>query len=319
MAKEASDIIILDDNFSSIVKSVMWGRAVFDNIRKFLQFQLTVNVVALTLTFLCALTGREPPLNAVMMLWVNLIMDTMGALALGTEPPSPSLLKRLPYRRDASLVSSKMLRNIGIQSLFQLLLLSYLLLLGADHFGVVVNSTQHLTVVFNTFVFCQVFNEINARSIGDDLNVFRSLHKNTLFVGILLFTAVAQYFIVQYGGDFVRTVPLSPEQWLKCIMLGALSLPLGGLMRFIPVSSDLHNFAPVSSLIKQSAQRISKKEKRAEAADNSLLTPSFFVWLIVVAAIPALTYQQFEHHWAPLLQEYILQHVMSHPLAQQLL
>jgi Ca2+-transporting ATPase len=83
VAKEASDIVILDDNFSSIVKSVMWGRAVFDNIRKFLQFQLTVNAVALTLTFVTALTGKEPPLNAVMMLWVNLIMDTMGALALG--------------------------------------------------------------------------------------------------------------------------------------------------------------------------------------------------------------------------------------------
>lgn len=83
MAKEASDIVILDDNFASIVKSVMWGRSVFDNIRKFLQFQLTVNVVALTLTFVSAVTGNEPPLNAVMMLWVNLIMDTMGALALG--------------------------------------------------------------------------------------------------------------------------------------------------------------------------------------------------------------------------------------------
>src|SRR3569833_2942651 len=108
VAKEASDIIILDDNFTSMVKSVMWGRSVFDNIRKFLQFQLTVNVVALTLTFLSATTGREPPLNAVMMLWVNLIMDTMGALALGTEPPSPSLLSRKPYLRSASLVSNKM-------------------------------------------------------------------------------------------------------------------------------------------------------------------------------------------------------------------
>src|SRR5690348_14365311 len=106
----------------------MWGRSVFDNIRKFLQFQLTVNVVALTLTFISAVTGNEPPLNAVMMLWVNLIMDTMGALALGTEPPSPTLLQRMPYKRNASLINNKMLRHIIIQFIFQMALLCYLLL-----------------------------------------------------------------------------------------------------------------------------------------------------------------------------------------------
>eukprot|EP01035_Chromulina_nebulosa_P019011 gene19011-24830_t len=100
VAKEASDIVILDDNFSSIVKAVLWGRSVFDNIRKFLQFQLTVNIVALTLTFVSAVYGFDPPLNAVMMLWVNLIMDTLGALALGTEPPSGTLLERHPYKRN---------------------------------------------------------------------------------------------------------------------------------------------------------------------------------------------------------------------------
>ena len=136
VAKEASDIVILDDNFSSIVKAVMWGRSVFDNIRKFLQFQLTVNVVALVLTFASALTGYQLPLNAVMMLWVNLIMDTMGALALGTEPPSPVLLERRPYRRNASLISYPMIRNIAFQSVFQLVLLCYLLLYGAQDFGV---------------------------------------------------------------------------------------------------------------------------------------------------------------------------------------
>lgn len=106
VAKEASDIVILDDNFSSIVQSVKWGRSVFDNIQKFLQFQLTVNVVALTITLVSAINGSEPPLNAVMMLWVNLIMDTMGALALGTEPPSPDLLKRRPYKRNARCLST---------------------------------------------------------------------------------------------------------------------------------------------------------------------------------------------------------------------
>merc|ERR1711957_612790 len=127
VAKNASDIIIMDDKFSSIVKAVLWGRSVYDNIRKFLQFQLTVNVVALTITFLSALVGYDPPLNAIMMLWVNLIMDTMGALALGTEPPKVELLDRPPYKRNSSLISLPMWRNILIQATFQLSLLVYLL------------------------------------------------------------------------------------------------------------------------------------------------------------------------------------------------
>lgn len=146
----------MDDNFSSIVKAVMWGRAVFDNIRKFLQFQLTVNVVALTLTFLSAVRGRAPPLNAVMMLWVNMIMDTMGALALGTEPPALTLLDRRPYKRNASLISNTMLRNILMQFILQLALLAYLLFDGHADFGVEEESRAHFTIIFNSFVFCQV-------------------------------------------------------------------------------------------------------------------------------------------------------------------
>lgn len=298
VAKEASDIVILDDNFSSIVKSVLWGRAVFDNIRKFLQFQLTVNVVALTLTFLSALTGKEPPLNAVMMLWVNLIMDTLGALALGTEPPASSLLYRRPYRRAASLISNKMVRNIGVQFLFQLATLSYLLLRGAGDFGVEAESREHITIIFNTFVFCQIFNELNARSIGDKMNVFHNLHRNVLFISILLFTAIAQVFIVEYGGDFVRTAPLTADHWVKCISLGALSLPLGGLMRCIPVVDRESDYAALAPLM-QANYESEKKKKRAQqdkAAGNQLEL-SFLVWFAAVAFIPAFAYQQFAAQW----------------------
>jgi len=282
---------------------------VFDNIRKFLQFQLTVNVVALTLTFVSALTGKEPPLNAVMMLWVNLIMDTMGALALGTEPPSPALLKRKPYRRDASLISNKMLRNIVCMFLFQLLLLTYLLSShGARHFDAAEESTQHLTIVFNTFVFCQIFNEINSRSINDDVNVFRGMFRNPLFSAILLFTAVAQFFIVEYGGEFVRTVPLSKEQWIKCILLGALSLPLGGLMRFIPAGENPENFAKISPLIQNHYKQQQGKNTRAGIKDSkdssNMFSMSFFIWLLCVAVIPAATFTHFEQHWLPMVQEF---------------
>ena len=137
VAKEASDIVILDDNFSSIVSSIKWGRCVYDNIRKFLQFQLTVNVVALLLVFIAAVSGeKDPPLNAVQMLWVNLIMDTMGALALGTEQPKDELLQRPPYKRDAFLVNKPMCRNILAQSAFQLILLLLLLYVGPEWFDV---------------------------------------------------------------------------------------------------------------------------------------------------------------------------------------
>jgi Ca2+-transporting ATPase len=294
VAKEASDIVILDDNFSSIVKSVMWGRSVFDNIRKFLQFQLTVNAVALTLTFISALTGKEPPLNAVMMLWVNLIMDTMGALALGTEPPSQTLLKRKPYKRDASLINFQMWRNIFVQFLFQMGVLVYLIMHGSEVFHVENDSRKHLTIIFNTFVFCQVFNELNARSITDNMNVFHGLHQNPLFIVIILFTVVAQFFIVEFGGEFVRTVPLEAFQWRKCIILGALSLPVGGLMRLFPVQNSQEDFAELSPVLKNARKNRSAKEKlEAAAAEHDYTSPTFLVWFGVVFGIIGLAVKEF--------------------------
>jgi len=243
VAKKASDIIIMDDRFSSIVKAVLWGRSVFDNIRKFLQFQLTVNVVALTITFLSAVAGYKPPLNAVMMLWVNLIMDTMGALALGTEPPQDELLERRPYRRDASLISRPMWRNILVQATYQLGLLVFLLNKGPRWFGCEDGSTHHFTILFNAFVFCQVFNEFNAREIGDVFDPARSLGKSPMFIFVIVFTVIAQWLIVEFGGDFTQTYPLSMQEWRITAALGAVSIPVGYIMRQIPVSEDPVTFA----------------------------------------------------------------------------
>lgn len=253
VARNASDIVILDDNFASIVKSVKWGRSVYDNICKFLQFQLTVNVVALLLTFLVAVIGIfkgekvDPPLNAVMMLWVNLIMDSLGALALGTEPPTDEMLERKPFVSHASLITPKMWRNILLQSLFQLVLLLIVWfqevpypddVTGAD------DQTQYLnTYIFNAFVFAQIFNEFNARSIGDEWNVFKGLEKNYLFLGVIVATIGLQIFIVEVGGNFTKTQPLTIDHWLETIGLGAISLPLGVLMRFIPVNQRPKDYA----------------------------------------------------------------------------
>ena len=304
VAKEASDIVILDDNFSSIVKAVMWGRSVFDNIRKFLQFQLTVNVVALTLTFMSAITGYEPPLNAVMMLWVNLIMDTMGALALGTEPPSRTLLQRRPYKRNASLISYKMWRNILFQSVYQILLLAYLLLQGHVDFDAEKGTKEHFTIVFNTFVFCQLFNEFNARSIGNDFNVFKGLQRNPLFVCIAIFTVVGQYFLVEFGGDFVKTVGLSHDQWLKSFLLGALTLPLGGLMRLIPVEENPDDFAIVSKLVKPKRSEKPSVVKREDGGHFSDFL-SFVCWLSACLIIPVVTYSAFEEKWEPYVEQLV--------------
>ncbi|CAM9918584.1 unnamed protein product [Pylaiella littoralis] len=243
VAKDASDIVIMDDKFSSIVKAVLWGRSVFDNIRKFLQFQLTVNVVALTLTFLSAVSGYEPPLNAVMMLWVNLIMDTMGALALGTEPPTLALLRRRPYKRNASLINRIMWRHIAVQAIYQLVLLTWLLLAGADFFGVPDGSPKHFTIVFNAFVFCQIFNEFNARSITNSWNIVKGL-RNPMFLGVIVFTVLAQFLIVQEGGSFTRTEDLNREEWATTVLMGAAVLPLGVVMRFLPPTIEgERNFA----------------------------------------------------------------------------
>lgn len=243
VAKRASDIIIMDDRFSSIVKAVLWGRSVFDNIRKFLQFQLTVNVVALTITFLSALVGYNPPLNAVMMLWVNLIMDTMGAVALGTEPPTMDLLDRRPYRRDASLISRPMWRNIFIQATYQLSLLVFLLNKGPQMYNCEDGSSHHFTIIFNAFVFCQVFNEFNAREIGDVFDPFTNLGRSPMFLLVIAFTVFAQWLIVEFGGDFTQTTSLTFSEWRSTVGYGAMSIPVGFLMRLVPVSEDPSTFA----------------------------------------------------------------------------
>jgi Ca2+ transporting ATPase len=130
IAKEASGIILLDDNFKSIVTAMKWGRNIFDSIRKFLQFQLTVNMVALVMAFAGAAILKESPLNPIQMLWVNLIMDTLASLALATEPPSDDLLKRKPYSRFESLITVEMWKNIITQGILQIIILGTILFKG---------------------------------------------------------------------------------------------------------------------------------------------------------------------------------------------
>lgn len=286
VAKKASDIIIMDDNFASIVKAVLWGRSVFDNIRKFLQFQLTVNVVALTITFLSAVAGYQPPLNAVMMLWVNLIMDTMGALALGTEPPHSELLDRRPYRRDASLISRPMWRNILCQATYQLIVLVFLLNKGPRMFNCEDGSNHHFTIIFNAFVFCQVFNEFNAREIGDVFDPIRNMGQSPMFLLVIFFTVMAQLLIIEYGGDFTQTYPLDYEELKFTICLGAGSIPVGFIMRLIPVAEDPGSFAGV-------------ERKTGKPKGRSLLTALVIALIPILGAIVYQLYFEIEEFIQP--------------------
>jgi len=259
VAKEASDIIIMDDNFASIEKTVMWGRSVYDNIRKFVQFQLTVNVTALTLVLICAFAssgyrGVDVPLTAVQLLWVNLIMDTMAALALATETPTRRLLERHPFQKDSHIISQILWRFVFGHSTYQLTVLLLIIFLGEGWLGIeqlsidemdaleedghVARRETLLTVVFNTFVWFQIFNEVNARKVNNERNVFLGIFGNWIFWGVIAVTVAAQVMLVQIGGvlgTFADTTPLGAKEWAMCIGFGAGELLWHQLVISVPV------------------------------------------------------------------------------------
>jgi len=304
VAKNASDVIIMDDNFVSIVHAVKWGRCVYDNICKFLQFQLTVNITACSLACVGAAILTESPLNAIQMLWVNLIMDSFASLALATEDPTSELLKRKPYPRDQAVLSQTMVRNMILHSGWQLIVLSFIIFgmgdvcrgtgsicegeVFVDNFGKLrsgrptaydwngvpgvcippynasdpatfdaatgkplrpenfcqeahsggTDHTQHYTMVFNVFVLMQVFNEVNARKIHNELNVFDGVFKNAFFLVIVVGTLVVQIALIETKGlnTAFGCTNLTKDQWIACMLLGASVIPLNVLFHMVPPS-----------------------------------------------------------------------------------
>ncbi|CAM0884514.1 unnamed protein product [Alopecurus aequalis] len=232
VAKESSDIIILNDNFDTVVTATRWGRCVFNNIQKFIQFQLTVNVAALVINFVSAITTGKMPLTTVQLLWVNLIMDTMGALALATDTPTKGLMKRPPIGRTAPLISNAMWRNLAAQAAFQIAVLLTLQYRGRDIFGT--DEKANGTMIFNAFVLCQVFNEFNAREIKKK-NVFAGVVKNRMFLAIIAVTLVLQVVMVEVLTRFAGTRRLGLGQWGVCLAIAAVSWPIGWAVKFIPV------------------------------------------------------------------------------------
>jgi len=256
VAKLAADIVIIDDNFASIVNVVKWGRCVYDNIRKFVQFQLTVNVVALGIAFIGAISRAGTPLTAVQLLWVNLIMDTMAALALGTEKPTDELLYRKPYGKEGKLITPIMWRFILGHAVYQITWLCAILYAvnpttnthlwlpdtpstwqpGSE--AILDVPTPQYTMIFNVFVWMQIFNEVNSRKVSTDMNVFSGILTNKIFIGVILITCTVQVIIVEFGTTAVMTSPLSWQLWLIAIGIGAGELIWGFLLRLIPVQLE---------------------------------------------------------------------------------
>ncbi|KAM1240589.1 hypothetical protein ACFX2I_046133 [Malus domestica] len=261
VAKESSDIVILDDNFASVVKVVRWGRSVYANIQKFIQFQLTVNVAALVINVVAAISSGSVPLNAVQLLWVNLIMDTLGALALATEPPTDNLMQRTPVGRRAPLITNIMWRNLLVQAMYQVTVLLVLNFKGNRILGLQKDVQKHAigvknTLIFNAFVFCQIFNEFNARK-PEEINVFIGVTKNYLFMGIIGITLVLQIIIVMFLGKFTKTVRLSWQQWLICLGIAIVSWPLAVIGKLIPVPKT-----PFSQYFSRPIQRYRNSRNR---------------------------------------------------------
>lgn len=231
IAKEASDIILLDDSFSSIVNAVMWGRSLYRNIQKFILFQLTVNVVALTIAMTGPFVGIELPLTVIQMLWVNLIMDTLAALALATNPPDPAVMDLPPRKNTAFIVTPAMWGGIfGVGFVFIAVLVG---LLFHMRFEGLTENPRWLTLFFCVLVLMQFWNMFNAKCWGTTHSVFHHFADNKPFMIIAAAILIAQVLIVQLGGAVFRTIPLSFMDWVAVIGLTSLIFWGGELFRLI--------------------------------------------------------------------------------------
>jgi Ca2+-transporting ATPase len=226
VAKEASKIVLLDDSFATIVKAVHWGRALYENIQRFLQFQLTINVSALAIAFLGPFFDLKPPFTVLQLLWINVIMDTFAAIALCSEPPREGLLRLRPKPRDESIVTRSMQLTIfTTASFFVVAMLGLLVLmkdgwlsagsgLNPDHWEFSPLNVRQVTIFFTVYVLFQVWNQINCRSLTLSVSGVRGLWRNPTFLGIMAATIVCQLLIVTFAGPVFAVEPLGAIDWL---------------------------------------------------------------------------------------------------------
>ncbi|NES63832.1 MAG: calcium-translocating P-type ATPase, PMCA-type, partial [Okeania sp. SIO2D1] len=230
VAKEASDIIILNDSFASIENAVMWGRSLYQNIQKFILFQLTINVAACGIALLGPFIGINLPFTVTQLLWVNLIMDTFAALALATEPPNQKVMENAPRNSQDFIISKPMMVSIfSVAAVFLVFFVAFLLYIQKDR----VVTPYELSLFFTTFVMLQFWNMFNAKCFGLKESAFSNISKNVSFVAIAAFIFVGQILMVQFGGAVFRTVPLSLRDWLVIIGGTSIVLWVGEIWRMI--------------------------------------------------------------------------------------
>lgn len=223
VAKEASDMTLLDDSFKSIANAVMWGRSLYRNLQRFLFFQLVVNVVALLLVLGGSIIGTEMPLTVTQILWVNLIMDTFAALALASLPPSHEVMNDKPRKATDFIINKGMAFGILFCGI-AFFIVMFAMLIYCERRGKGGVDVHELTVFFTTFVMIQFWNLFNAKSLGSNRTAFRHFLKDKGMILVLALVLVGQWLIVTFGGEMFRTVPLSLTEWL--VIIGATSIIL---------------------------------------------------------------------------------------------
>jgi len=232
VAKQASDITLLDDSFHSIAGAVMWGRSLYKNIQRFLFFQLVVNLTALLLVLGGAIIGTEMPLTVTQILWVNLIMDTFAALALASLPPSREVMAEKPRKQTDFIISKPMAKGILLCSML-FFACSLALLFWCENSGTVGIDIHELTIFFTVFVMLQLWNLFNAKSFGSNHSAFHRIYADRGMLLVLLLILVGQWLIVSFGGKMFRTVPLTWQEWGMIIAVTSLVLWIGELWRLL--------------------------------------------------------------------------------------
>lgn len=229
VAKEASDITILDNSFDSIVNAVVWGRSLYKNIQRFILFQLTINVVASLIVLIGAFIGEQSPLTVTQMLWVNLIMDTFAAIALASLPPTRDVLKEKPRRRSDFIISRNMAALIfGVGAAFVAVLMGLLLYFRNDGDGL---TTYELSMFFTAFVMLQLWNMFNVKAFMTGKSAFSHLFSSKGFIWMVVVILAGQILITTFGGEMFSVVPIRPLDWLKIVGLTSAVLWVGEIAR----------------------------------------------------------------------------------------
>ncbi|CAF1442139.1 unnamed protein product [Rotaria sp. Silwood1] len=244
VAKEASDIILVNDNFNSIVKTVMWGRYIYDSIAKSLQFQLTVHIVVVFFAFIGVCITQESPLRSVQILWIYLSMNTLASLVFAIDIPTDEILRRKPYECTRPLISRTMIKNIMSHAIYQLAVMLFILFDGSKVFNIdndrpvdsIFKPSEQFTMIFNVFVLMTLFNEINCRKIYGEKNIFHGISTNPFFYVIWIVTFVVQIILVQYGSFVFSCVTLTFEQWTWCLLFGVAVLLWNQVLNLIPMT-----------------------------------------------------------------------------------